>query len=236
MRLPLICLLSILTFFTSISQTRSGFGIHGGVNTTTVFGNSIGLYNDNPANNIEGFQFGMRYNVKMGRIGLCADLNYMTVKFEYPATSIGFNYTQLYPVVIPQGESTFGYISLPVVAKIYLGGFNLQVGAQASSLIGGKVNYNNNSADTFIDQEIFYVTNGSEKIWAFNDTDIAVVIGLGLDTKKGTYFAWRSTISTNPVDNINFYNNIASDLGIEEIYDNGLKSLISSSFSIGWKF
>tara|TARA_B110000444_G_C18759355_1_gene556767 strand:+ start:390 stop:1160 length:771 start_codon:yes stop_codon:yes gene_type:complete len=249
-------ILSIMFLCTigNITAQRSGFGIHAGVNATGAFDLENGYYD--ALDPLNGFQLGIRYNLKFGPIGICPELNFLNVKYNYPAQLV-YAWDSFYDALlpVPSGETSLNYISVPIILKFYIGGINLQIGTQTSYLIGGKNNIDGviqTTESEDITSDSYYISDISgngNKIWTYNDVDIAAVFGLGLDTKSGLYLSWRNIISITPIDNLeaNQFEGFlfdtngdgTLDLGIANPYYNNndfLSRLVSSQISIGYKF
>ena len=107
----LITLLSIIFCYTTTAQQRSGFGVHAGTNASGVYDATNGYYND--FETIAGYQLGLRYNLKIGPVGLCSELNWNTINYSDPSTYLNNTYT-------PGGEVNLTYLSIPVLLKVYL--------------------------------------------------------------------------------------------------------------------
>ena len=227
-----ICLICVVV--SSYSQ-RSGFGIHAGVNSTGAYDFNDGYNDDIEA--MSGFQVGIRYNLKLGPLGLCPELNYTTVKLG-TSTSI-YEYSET-------NSLTLNYLSIPVVMKLYVMGFNVQFGAQVSTLIGGKYKYegsffsdqiaepsNTASYSADIASDDFYSTINGTEYWYFEDMDIAGIIGIGLDSNFGFYGSIRSIISITTLENQDLYTDIY-DFATADF--DGFSRLVSVQMSVGYRF
>ena len=242
MRYYIILFLSIGTIFTTMAQ-RNGIGIHGGVTASGTYDLTNG-YDDtvDPGN---GFLAGLRYNVKFGPIGLCAEVNYSNITYNYPRVETiysGFGYTYTY-INSYGGDVSLNYLSIPILAKLYIGGFNLQAGMQASSLLSGRYNENYPAGvEQYIPVDIqdpwWNSTINGIEYWDWEDMDIAAVFGVGIDTKLGLYASWRGTVSITPTSNIDLHNAGINSYGTDWLFGSTdlLRRVISSQMSVGYKF
>lgn len=211
-----LLLLVIGCIFCSNAQKRSGFGIHAGTNASGTYDITNGYYDDmDPA---PGYQVGFRYNLKLGPIGVCSEINWNALNYNDPASII---FGDLYP----GGEVNLNYISIPILMKLYIGGFNIHFGAQSSYLVSGT-----NALGDDITSDENYVNLSGDDTWLYNDMDIAAIFGVGLDLKNGLYFAWRSAASITPIGNLDVTD------GYFGLDDDDLLRLVSSSLSVGYQF
>ena len=196
------------------SQKRSGFGIHAGSNSTGVYDITNGYYDEEAPSS--GYLVGLRYNLKLGPLGLSAEANYNAINYKSPPT-FGFNDIS--------SDVNLNYLSIPILLKFYIGGFNLHLGTQISSLIGGS----NQTSDDINSDENYVNINGNDE-WIYNDTDVAGVVGLGLDTKMGLYFSLRSVVSTSTIGNTSVYEDFFG------FNSDDLLKLVTGSFIVGYQF
>ena len=216
MKRIVFCLLLIGFIFCSNAQKRSGLGLHAGTNVSGTYDISYGYYNDmDPA---PGYQVGLRYNLKLGPIGVCSEVNWNAVSYNDPPTTLWGNY-------LPGGEVNLNYVSIPVLLKFYIGGFNIHVGAQSSYLVSGT-----NAQGDDITSDENYISLSGVDTWLYNEMDLAAVFGVGLDMKNGLYFAWRSTASITPIGNLDVTEGY---LGLDS---DDLLRLVSGSLSVGYQF
>ena len=238
-------ILSIMLLCTigNITAQRSGFGIHAGVNATGIFDLENGYYD--ALDPLNGFQLGIRYNLKFGPIGICPELNFLNVKYNYPAEGVAISDGWNIGIAeAPSGQATLNYLSIPILFKVYIGGLNVHIGTQTSYLLGGSNNQNVpiQTVSEDITDDDYYATINGKKTWVMNDIDIAAVFGLGLDTKSGVYLSWRTIMSITPLRNLEyndaeFFTN--GDIVAYNTYYNNedlLTRLISSQISIGFTF
>ncbi len=199
-------LLVIGFVFYSNAQKRNGLGLHLGSIASNTYDITNGYFGDIDPQ--PGYQVGLRYNFKLGPVGVCSEFNYNSINYKEPISLYDIN---------------LNYISIPILFKLYIGGFNIHVGGQASYLVGG-----NNGLGDITDDAWYYDMDGVDT-WLYNDTDIAAVFGLGLDMKR-LYITWRSTASLTPIGNVDVSETF---LGFDS---DDLLRLVSSSLSIGFQF
>ena len=216
-KLLLLLIITISFCLSSLSQTRSGLGIHFGFA-------KVGTYqlSDNEDNysfehkNANGLQLGIRYNLKVGPLGFSPELNIVNFKF---------NYTDETP------DNSRYYIALPMLVKWYVGPINLHVGPRFSYLVGGRWD----SSQCVLDQ-CTAVTKGdvAEEISLYQKTDFSAVFGIGVDTKIGVYASLRGVFSMTPIMNrelINYY-----EESVDDFNTNSLEKYLSGQLFIGYKF
>ena len=212
-------IITLFVYISSNAQTRNGFGIHAGVNTSSFY-NIDGAIDDYEP--MSGYQVGVRYNAKLGPIGFSPEINYTSMK-----TSYDYN----------DGNLTANYISVPLLLKLYISGLNIYFGAQASYLIGGDYTDSDNSYS--LTDDIYYQTVNGTEYWYFQEIDIAGVLGIGWDTKMGLYASCRSVFSLNPFQNVNLGNALQAAEGLPDLstdYINELERWISVQLLVGYKF
>ena len=210
----------LFVYLSSNAQTRNGFGIHAGVNTSSFY-NIDGV--DDDTDPMSGYQVGVRYNAKLGPIGFSPEINYTSMT----AASSANNDVSL----------TCNYISIPLLLKLYVFGFNIQLGAQTSYLIGG--DYTETGTSGSITDDIFYETVNGTEYWYFQEIDIAGIVGVGWDTKMGVYASCRGVFSLNPLENINLGNAYQAAQGLPDLstdYINELNRWVSVQLLVGYKF
>ena len=208
----LTILLIIIISSSAYSQKRSGFGLHAGSNSTGVYDVTNGYYDESQSS---GYLVGLRYNLKLGPLGLSAEANYNSINYKSPPTL--FNEIS--------SDVNLNYLSVPILLKFYIGGFNIHLGTQISSLLGGS----NQISDDINSDENFVNINGNDE-WVYNETDVAGVVGLGLDTKMGLYFSLRSVVSTSTIGNTSVYEDFFS------FNSDDLLKLVTGSFIVGYQF
>ena len=198
---------------------RTGWGIHYGTNASGVWSINNGYFdNVEPA---QGYEFGIRYNRKWKIIGVSNELNYKNMSYTDPEDNTIFG------EFLPGGGLVnLNYISNVEVIKIYIGGFNINFGAQTSYLISGKFSNGLNMRD-----DIYYININGVNTWIMNDYDVAIIVGAGLDTKMGLYISLRSTASITPLINTTFLNAIIPGVNSDYLY-----RITTASFSIGYRF
>ena len=164
-----------------LKMKRTGLGIHAGVNTTdawNIVNNTAELhpYTDP----LPGFQIGMRYNIKLGPIGFCPEINLSRISTGYIGIDLlamddfGF----LYDTGIDYDRTTtLNYVSVPLLLKLYMGGFNIHVGGQVSALLGGTIDekiYDPDGelsvSESITNDQYYYNDN-----WFFQEVDIAFI-------------------------------------------------------------
>ena len=217
-------IITLFVYLSSNAQTRNGFGIHAGVNTSSFY-NIDGAIDDYEP--MSGYQVGVRYNAKLGPIGFSPEINYTSMKTKYGG-------------ILPSNVEetiTANYISVPLLLKLYISGLNVYFGAQASYLIGGE--YTDSDSSYSFTDDIYYETVNGTEYWYFQEIDIAGVLGIGWDTKMGLYASCRSVFSLNPFANINLGNAIQAAAGLPDLstdYINELERWVSVQFLVGYKF
>ena len=207
-------LLVIGFVFCSNAQKRSGFGLHAGTNASGVYNITNGYLD--AYDPVAGYQVGLRYNLKLGPVGLCSEVNWNVINYFYPPVYLANLNPWGTDIYFTGGEANLNYVSIPLLLKLYIGGFNLHVGAQSSYLMSGT---------DALGGDITSDTPG------VNDIDVAAVVGLGLDMKNGLYFAWRSTASITTIDDADYLPSV----GVIMLEDD-LPRLVSSSFAVGYNF
>ena len=219
-KVPLLLILTIGLSITSISQTRSGLGVHiGFANVGTYQLSKLGADNYiSEEKNANGLQLGVRYNLKLGTIGLSPELNIVNFKFNYNSES-------------NRVDNSRYYVSLPVLIKWYLGPINLHIGPRFSYLVGGRWD----ASQCVLDQ-CASVTKGDdiEEISIYQKTDFSTVLGIGLDTKIGVYVSLRGVVSMTPIMNrdlINYY-----EESVDGYDTNSLERYLSGQLFVGYKF
>lgn len=208
----LTILLVIIISSSAYSQKRSGFGLHAGTNSTAVYDVTNGYYDESQSS---GYLVGLRYNLKLGPLGLSAEANYNSINYKSPPTL--FNEIS--------SDVNLNYLSVPILLKFYIGGFNIHLGTQISSLLGGS----NQTSDDINSDENYVNINGNDE-WVYNETDVAGVVGLGLDTKMGLYFSLRSVVSTSTIGNTSVYEDFFG------FNSDDLLKLVTGSFIVGYQF
>ena len=208
----LLLLIIILTYSTnSNSQTRSGLGVHMGVS-------KVGIYNNNVTDddkNANGLQIGVGYNLKIGPLGFCPELNIVNFKFDYDDETTG-------------PDNSRYYLSLPLMLKWYFGPINIYAGPQFSYLVGGRWD-SNNSNECILDQCLEFEKDGETvEIDIYRKQDVAAIIGLGLDTKMGIYTSLRAAISLLPIESVELLDEL------QEGYGKG--KYLSGQLFVGYRF
>ena len=229
MKKIILVIISLLMIINTTAQTRNGLGVHVGYNSTGLYDVNNGYYDE--LETLNGFQIGLRYNLKIGPIGICPELNYVNVNYNYPATYYYDSFFDEWGTIANEGTQSLNYISLPILLKFYVAGFNVHIGAQASYLLGGTITPEGMDGNSITDDTYYLDVNG-ENSWTYNDIDFAGIIGIGLDTRIGLYISLRTIISTTPVDNVDVFNALFTTMDGED----GMAKLISSQLSVGYKF
>ena len=214
-------LITIFTFGISFTMTaQSGsFGSHAGVVVTGIYDFEDGVneqFESNP-----GIIIGFRYNFKFGPIGFCSELNYVNKKYgQIGQYGFGTN--------IIEYEWTMNYISVPLLAKLYLGPINIHAGPQFSYLLGGSLKDDELGINGNFEDDYYFIDG--EEYWLWNDMDIAGIVGVGVDLKMGLYIAARATVSVTPLVNLDPLGNLDSD------YTDPLERHFTSEITIGYSF
>ena len=127
MKKILFFLITISLSITSLSQKRSGLGLHFGLAKVGNYqlSNSENYNYISEQKSANGLQIGVRYNLKIGALGFSPELNIVNFKFNYNSETPGIDNSRY-------------YISLPILIKWYLGPFNLHIGPRFSHLVGGR--------------------------------------------------------------------------------------------------
>jgi hypothetical protein len=225
MRYLLFVTLTMGMLLFSAGQKRSGFGFHAGINVTGVYDNTNGYYDG--LDPLDGYEAGVRYNLKFGPLGICAEANYKSLNYNDPPTFLFLDGMYTYT---PGGTVNVNYLSIPVVMKLYLGGFNIHFGGQVSQLINGTSSPDGLQDFSFTDDQNYVTLNG-EETWIWNDMDVAAVFGFGIDRKRGLYLTFRSTASITPLLNTDVTDAYLPGINIDDFL-----RLVSNSFTVGYKF
>ena len=218
MRNFIILIITFVMTINVVAQKRNGLGVHVGFNTAGMYSLTDGY--DDSYDALSSIQAGIRYNLKLGPIGICPELNYIDLK--YGQSDFGIEYTQ-----------NLSYISTPLLFKFYIGGINIHFGPQLSYLIGGteEISSGGNTISESITDDMYYNNINGTDYWLFEDVDIAAVVGFGIDTKMGVYVSARSVISMTPIGNVDIYD------ALSVLYDgDNLTRLVSAQLSIGYTF
>ena len=146
---------------------------------------------------------------------MSAEANYNSINYKSPPSL--FNEIS--------SDVNLNYLSVPILLKFYIGGFNIHLGTQISSLLGGS----NQTSDDINSDENYVNINGNDE-WVYNETDVAGVVGLGLDTKMGLYFSLRSVVSTSTIGNTSVYEDFFG------FNSDDLLKLVTGSFIVGYQF
>ncbi len=234
----LMIFIAVGMVFCSTAQKRNGFGIHAGVNTSDAWYIEDNLVEINPDTDpMPGYQVGLRYNIKFGPLGFCPEINYTSITVGSEETADG---------VTGKVSTTLNYVSVPLLLKLYIGGFNIHFGGQASTLLGGQhdnelsnTSGSDVSSSVSLKDESYYTTIDGTRYWAFQEIDLAAVVGFGIDTKMGLYGSWRTVMSLVPVENILLYNAANNYYGLPDLNAdqiNALQKAVSVQMSIGYKF
>ncbi len=243
MRIFITTLMSFGLLFNLSAQ----FGIHAGYIATGTYNLEYGVNPDIQTGS--GLQAGIGYNVKLGPIGLSTELNYVSKKFNQvsytPLNDEGTGYAASPEYTYENNEIeeyTHDHITLPILLKLYLGPVNLQAGAQAGYFLGGM--YKEDGVSTNYSDEAYYNSidfdgDGVEKrYWDFEDLDLAVVFGIGLDLRIGLYASIRGTASITPVLNMDIINdaNAVTNNTFDQDFKNKMDRLYTSEITIGYRF
>ena len=227
-----LIIMFLFVYLSSNAQTRNGFGIHAGVNTCWIYDLEDGLDDDYDATS--SYQVGVRYNAKLGPIGFSPEVNYTNMQATASTNTTTIN-------------QEFNYISIPLLLKFYILGFNVHFGAQTSYLLGGKSNITAETANgitnidnrPLTDETFYYTALDGTKYWAYNEIDVAGILGVGLDTKMGLYASLRSVFSLSPIENVNSLNASLLDQGLPELPTDVIEEWsrwASIQLLVGYKF
>ena len=236
MRHLILTIITISMVFASTAQLtmkRTGLGIHAGVNTTNIWYLDDNVVEISPDHDpMPGYQVGIRYNIKLGPIGFCPELNFTSITTGMESTIDGET---------ASNTTTFNYVSAPLLLKLYMWGFNIQLGGQLSTLIGGsnEATIGQTSQTYDLKDDIFYDTVDGTEYWMFQELDLAAVVGFGIDTKMGIYGSCRAIMSLVPTNNILYQNALNNTLGIPDLDADAINAMnkwMSVQFSLGYKF
>ena len=80
MRNFIILIITIGMTINVVAQKRNGLGVHVGFNTAGMYSLTDGY--DDSYDALSSIQAGIRYNLKLGPIGICPELNYIDLKYS----------------------------------------------------------------------------------------------------------------------------------------------------------
>jgi len=210
----------------NITAQRSGFGIHAGLVGTEFYTIADGANIEFETNS--GIMVGVRYNLKLGPVGFCTELNYVSQKIDQigETTYDMLGNTSLYEYANPV-EWTVNYLSMPLLLKLYLGPINVHTGVQASFLLDGSLKDDELNINNDLDDEEFTLDINGKEYSFWEDMDIAAVFGIGVDLKMGLYIAARATVSVTPFLNMELVTDTATELGVSE-------DIVADGFNAGF--
>jgi hypothetical protein len=157
-----ILIASLLLGITTISQAQSiRLGVKGGINYANQNGTDITINstNYNNADAITSYHAGLVAEIKL--------FNFLAIQPELLYSTQGATYKN----ATQEFKNELGYISIPVVAKIYLSkSLSLEAGPQASFLLSERNKFDYKESETF---------------------EFAGVVGLGLNITKNLFLQAR---------------------------------------------
>jgi hypothetical protein len=169
-------LIALLTLFLTISHSNAQIfklGIKGGINYANQTGTDIIVNSTNyKTEAISNYHIGLLAEIKLGeRFSLQPEVLYSTQGAKYDAIGVAKDFT-----------NDIGYISIPVMAKIYLNNtFNLEFGPQASFLMSNKNEISTNS------------------IKNQKDIDLGAGAGLGIRITKSLFLQGRYIVGLSEI-------------------------------------
>jgi len=195
----IIYLLSILVLLggkVSHAQVRFDLGLKGGLNFASL--NSVSTAASTTYNNRTGYHFGAYALIKLTKVGIQPELLF---------SRQGQNFT----VNTQNYESSFDYITIPVIVKLYLAaGLNLQAGPQFGFLSNAKGDLINVASKN--------ISATGQDLSAFvKSSDVSLAVGAGWDLPFGLNITARYNIGLSDVNKYTGSNQpIVSSLGTSE--------------------
>jgi hypothetical protein len=238
----LITIFTFGIFFTTTAQS-GGFGVHAGLIGTGLYNLADGGNEQFESNS--GIIVGVRYNLKFGPIGFCPELNYVNKKYDQIGDYDSNGNVDEWAVPT---EYTMNYLSMPLLAKLYLGPINIHGGVQTSILLSGTIKDDELDINYDLDDDELQIESpNNEEYSPFEDMDVAAVFGIGVDLKIGVYMSARATVSLTPVNNMKLIQDWADEANLseDEVADiltegndgtDGLNRYITTQFTVGYAF
>jgi hypothetical protein len=160
----------LFTVATNVQAQLAQFGVKGGINYANFTGTSF------KTDAITSFHLGLVAEIKLlDKVALQPELIYSTQGYSIPGKTVA-------GIVIEDFQNELGYLSIPVLAKIYINDtFSIEAGPQASFLLSEKNKFDLENTKTF---------------------DFSLAAGLGVKITKrifiqGRYLLGLSEVSKN---------------------------------------
>ena len=190
-KLFLLGAVSMLGIYTANAQngnTGASFGVKGGVNFSTVTGDSFKTPDSRTS-----FHVGVLAEVPLSQM--------FSIQAEALYSGQGFDYD----FEGPDGDNAeyqLDYINVPLLAKVYIvDGLSIEAGPQFSFLVNDEIDFNPNADDGDIDLE------GTPA--EANSFDFGVAAGVTFQTRIGLFASGRYTVGlTDVVDNYDVKNSV----------------------------
>jgi hypothetical protein len=141
MKKNLLILALLFASTTAVQAQLLKLGVKGGINYANETGTNITVNSSNYKKEaITSYHLGLIAELPLGKkFSLQPELLYSTVGANYKVVDAGQDF-----------KNDKGYISIPVLAKIYMNKtFSLELGPQASFLLSNKKDFNFNDTKTF---------------------------------------------------------------------------------------
>ncbi len=179
----------VLSFFVLVGGVAHGqmqvdMGLKGGINFANV--NAVSTVVSTYGTQI-GYHGGAYASFRLGKVAIQPEIIYSTEGQQYKYVQPGY----------PSLKSTFGYINIPIMLKVYLaGGFNLQAGPQFGYLNNSKgysYQYSANGAPIVASQSM------GDYVKAYN---VSLGLGAGLDLPFGLNFTLRYNAGLSDINKL----------------------------------
>ncbi len=178
-------------------QIRLDLGVKGGLNFASL--NSVSTSTSTTYDNRTGYHFGAYALIKVTKIGIQPELLFSRQGQNFTVNSQNYS-------------SSFDYITIPVIIKLYIaGGLNLQAGPQfgfLSSAKGDLINLASNNVSA----------TGQDLSSFVKSSDVSLAIGAGWDLPFGLNITARYNIGLSDVNKYTgtTSQNIVSSLGTSQ--------------------
>lgn len=187
-----INLLLVMLFVGSMlyGQVDFKFGAKGGLNISNLTSledssvkNAGGL--DDPSSRY-GFHAGLTAETKLGGLlGLGAELLYSQQGTKTESVILGIKSSQSFKL---------DYLTIPVLAKLYLGGLNVYAGIQPGFVVGAKQVYTLNENETVINLK--EDSDNNNQFALVKEIDFGIPVGLGYQFDSGLNIDVRYVLGT----------------------------------------